>query len=163
MIQTTRPQDSPKPRRRLLTAGIRAQAVLNLSDNIASLKNSGRAAEALQAEHEAIESVLDSLWDAVSAGASRADVIELLNATIDFCGTHFADEEAFMRTCDYAHLDAHVAAHRQLLATFVAARRTASGEGLVLAVMDVAELLDAFHQHVSSFDAELGTYPIASS
>jgi hemerythrin-like metal-binding protein len=103
-------------------------------------------------EHDAIESVLTSLSEAVLKGASREEVIELLNALIDFCATHFADEEGFMRQSGYAHLPAHAAAHKQLLAKFVRARRGASGEGLPLATLDAVDLLHAFHEHVATFD-----------
>jgi hemerythrin len=108
--------------------------------------------EALRAQHNAIESVEQRLWDAVLSGASRAEVINIMNAAITFCSTQFAGEEAIMRNRNYEHLAAHIVAHKQLLTEIVGARRNAAGEGLSLAVLDVSAMLDAYHKHVDTFD-----------
>jgi hemerythrin-like metal-binding protein len=134
------------------TTGAHWQEIIRRADDIRSLKDRGCAVEALQVEHDAIELMLNHLGEAVVCGACRAEVIEILNASIDFCGTHFADEEGFMRKSGYAHLDAHILAHRHLLGKFVAARRSASGEGLPLATLDAVDLLHQFHEHVKTYD-----------
>ena len=134
------------------TTGAHWQEIIRRADDIRSLKDRGCAVEALQVEHDAIELILNYLGEAVLCGACRAEVIGILNASIDFCGTHFADEEGFMRKSGYAHLDAHILAHRHLLAKFVAARRSASGEGLPLAALDAVDLLHQFHEHVKTYD-----------
>jgi len=112
--------------------------------------------EALRAQHNAIESVGERLWDAVLSGASRAEVINIMNAAITFCSIQFAGEEAIMRNRSYDHLAAHVAAHKQLLTEIVLARRNAVGEGLSLAVLEVWAMLDAYHKHVDTFDLAFG-------
>ena len=99
-----------------------------------------------------IEAVLESLTEAVFSGAGRADVNAILDTSIDFCATHFADEEAFMRKGGDADLEAHVAAHKQLLAKFVNAQRYARGDGISLATLDVVGLLQNFHEHVATWD-----------
>jgi hemerythrin len=134
------------------TTGAHWQEIIRRADDIRSLKDRGCAVQALQVEHDAIELILSHLGEAVICGACRAEVIEILNASIDFCGTHFADEERFMRQSGYAHLDAHILAHKHLLGRFVAARRSASGEGLPLATLDAADLLHQFHEHVKTYD-----------
>src|SRR5260370_14943047 len=134
------------------TTGAHWQEIIKRADDIRTWKDRGCAIEALQVEHDAIELILNHLGEAVLSGASRTEVIENLNASIDFCGTHFADEEGFMRKISYAHLDAHILAHRYLLAKFVAARRSASGEGLPLATLDTVDLLHQFHEHVKTYD-----------
>lgn len=136
----------------LRSAGAQRQAIIKRAEDIHTLKSRGRAFEALQAEHEAIEMVLRCLAEAVLSGVSRAEVIEILNASIDFCATHFADEEGFMRESGDSHVDAHAVAHKQLLARLVAVRRSASGEGLALATLDAVGLLRAFHEHVKTWD-----------
>jgi hemerythrin-like metal-binding protein len=133
-------------------ADTQRQAVIARAEGIHFLNNRGSAFEALEAEHDAVELVLQNLREAVLSGANRAEVIEILNTSIDLCATHFADEEEFMPKNGYAHLDTHVAAHKQLLAQFVEARRNGSGEDLPLATLDVAELLHAFHRHVETYD-----------
>ncbi len=134
------------------TTGAHWQEIIQRTDDIRTLKDRGCAVEALQVEHDAIELILDCLGGAVLCGAGRAEVIEILNASVDFCGTHFQDEEDFMRTSGYAHLDAHILAHKGLLARFVAARRSASGDGLSLAALDAVDLLHQFHEHVKTYD-----------
>jgi hemerythrin len=143
----------PDDARWLRSAGTRRQAIIRLAEEIHTLKHRGCEFEAEQVEHDAIELVLQSLWDAVLSGASRVEVIEILNTLIDFSATHFADEEGFMRTSGRADVDSHVIAHKGLLAAIVAARRCAAGEGLSLAVLDVADLLNDFHRHVKTWDA----------
>jgi hemerythrin-like metal-binding protein len=149
MTQVVREQDDGRWMR---SAGTYRQTIIRLAEEIHSLKNRGSSFEAEQVEHEAIDLVLQSLWDAVVSDASRAEVIEILDTLVDFSATHFADEEEFMRKRGYAVASAHVSAHKQLLAAIVAARRCASGEGLSLAVLDVADLLNDFHQHVKTWD-----------
>jgi hemerythrin-like metal-binding protein len=139
-------------------AGARWQAIIKRADDIRTLKDRGCAVEALQGEHDAIELILTSLGDAVLSGAEQAEIIEILNASIDFCVAHFADEEEFMRKGGHAQLDAHVAAHRHLVAKFVAARQSASGDGLSLATLDAMDLLHEFHEHVRTYD--LATQPL---
>jgi hemerythrin len=136
----------------LRSDGTCRQAIITLAEKIHVLKHRGSEREAEQVEHEAIDLVLRNLWDAVVSDVSREEVIEILNTLIDFSATHFADEEGFMRKNGHTDLDAHVAAHKRLLADIVAARRCASGEGLSLAVLDVADLLNDFHKHVKTMD-----------
>lgn len=132
-------------------AGTHWQAIIKRADDIRTLKDRGCAVEALEVEHEAIELILTSLSDAVHSGAEAEEVIEILNASIDFCGAHFADEEEVMR--ESGDLQApHISAHRHLLAKFVAARRRAAGECLSLATLDAVDLLHEFHEHVRTFD-----------
>jgi hemerythrin-like metal-binding protein len=151
----------------LETTGVHWQEIIRRADDIRSLKDRGCTVEALQVEHDAIEMILNRMGEAVLCGACRAEVIEILNAAVDFCGTHFTDEEACMRESGYAHLDAHALAHKHLLSKFVAARRSASGDGLSLAALDAAGLLHQFHEHVKTYDLaaprSLRDTPIAHS
>lgn len=135
-------------------AGTHKQAVHALTEYVHSLNNHWTK-EALEAEHDAIEAVLQSLWKAVISGAGCAEIREILSAAVDLCATHFADEEEVMKRAGRgADMEPHVAAHKQLLAKIVAARR-AAGEGMSLAVLDAADLLDNFHEHVSTYDVAL--------
>jgi len=111
--------------------------------------------EALEAEHEAIEAILQSLWKAVIAGADGVEVDEILNAAVDLCSTHFADEEEVMRRAGCLNMEPHIADHRRILAKIIAARQAAAGEGMPMAVLDATDLLDEFHNHVTTYDAAL--------
>ena len=143
--------DSTQPDWKRGTSAYR-QAIIARAEEIHNLKNGGCAAEALDVEHGAIQQILQSLCEAALCGANRAECIEILNTAVDFCATHFADEESFMRKHSDSHLNAHVAAHKRLLSKMVRARRGANGEGLPLATLDAADLLHDFHEHVATFD-----------
>src|ERR1017187_5076686 len=106
----------PHDRRWRRAADTQRQAVIARAEGIHFLNNRGCAFEALEAEHDAIDLVLQNLTEAVLSDANRAEVIEILNTSIDLCATHFADEEEFMLKNGCAHLDTHAAAHKQLLA-----------------------------------------------
>jgi hemerythrin-like metal-binding protein len=140
-------------------AADKKQAILKIAKHIDTLKTRGCMAEALKAEHEAIEMALQSLEAAVVSGASRAEVIDVMNAVIAFCAVHFEDEESLMRRSSYGRLRAHSAAHKKLLAKFVTARQGASGEGLSIATLDHLDLLHSFHGHVSVWDRQVPSTP----
>jgi hemerythrin-like metal-binding protein len=131
------------------------QVILKRAKRINTLNNRGCMPQALKAEHEAIETALLSLEAAVLSSASRAEIIDVMNALVAFCAVHFADEEAFMRRSCHSRLGAHAAAHKRLLAKFVAARRGASGEGISLATLDHLDLLLAFRRHVAVWDRQM--------
>jgi hemerythrin len=130
------------------SADTQRQAIIKLVNDIHTLKGQGCGSDALEAEHAGIELLLQGLKEAIVGGASRAEIIELLDTSIDFCAIHVANEKGFVQKSGYTGWDAHVAAHKHLLAMFVAARRRASGEGLSLATLDTIDSLHAFHQHV---------------
>jgi hemerythrin len=140
----------------LRSTGTHRQAIIPLAEELQTLESRGGTSEAEQVEH-AIQLILKRLWEAVLASAGRVEVIEILNTLIDFSATRFADEEGLMRKSGHADVDAHVAAHRRLWAEIVAARRSATGEGLSLAVLDVADLLNDFQKHVKTWDRAAST------
>ena len=134
------------------SADTQRQAIMKLAKDVHTLRGQGCASKALEAEHAGIELLLRGLKEAIVGGASRAEIIDLLDTSIDFCAIHVANEKGFMEKSGYTGWDAHVAAHKHLLAKFVAARRHASGEGLSLATLDAIDSLHAFHEHVMTWD-----------
>lgn len=69
----------------------------------------------------------------------------------DFCVTHFAHEEQMFQESGYFDLEAHAAAHRELLKVLRAAY-VDLGEGRLEATLDVSDLLNAFHDHIAHLD-----------
>lgn len=141
----------------LRRAGTQRQAILGRKEDIDTPNNRGSQSKALEAKLGAIELSLQSLADAVLSGANRAEVIKILNTSIDFCAAHLADEEGLMPKGGHAGVNAHCAANKGLLAGFVSARRSASGEGLSMATLDTVDLLHAFHNHVRVWDRSTAT------
>ena len=123
-----------------------------LAEEINVLKNRGSIAEALLAEHDAIEQMLQALREAVVAGADHVECIEILNTSVEFCAAHFADEEEFMQRNGHGFLKSHAHAHRELMRKFTNVIRRASTDGLSLAILDEVDLLCDFHEHVRTYD-----------
>jgi hemerythrin-like metal-binding protein len=139
-------------RRSRETAYTDGQPIITAAEHIGSLDSRNRTLQRLLDEHDAIEDLLKSLWKTALSGAGRLEIIEILDIAIAFCETHFKEEEEFMRTSGNANIEAHTAEHKHLLATVVAARQSASGPGLSMAVLDAADLLYDFHEHVRTYD-----------
>jgi hemerythrin len=94
------------------------------------------------------------LDEAILSGAGGADVIEILDASIEFCATLFSDEEKFMRKNGSADVMVHAMVNSRLLAKLTDARWYASGEGLSLAVLDAVDALHELRDHVNTHDRD---------
>src|ERR1700760_193193 len=127
------------------TASALGQAVVRRAEEIRQLRDTGREAEALEAEHDVLDQMLGALHRSVVSGGSRAECIDILDSVIDFCASHFRTEEALMGNLSPAQFNAHAAAHKELLTNMVKVRRRAVGSGLTLAGMDTVDLLHDFH------------------
>jgi hemerythrin len=141
------------------SASTQKHAIIKLAKEVHTLKSRGCVSEAMEVEHEAIKLVQQRLKEFIVCGASRAEVIELLNTSIAFCASHITHEEGFMRQTGCARMNAHVAAHKKLLTKVVGARRSASGEGLSLATLNAIDSLRAFHRHVRTWDLAAAVAP----
>lgn len=124
---------------------------MNEARIIKTLTDGGSIAAALRTEHSAIEEGLQTLGEAVLAGAEQDVVIGIVAKVEDFCVAHFAHEEQMLRDSGYVDVEPHAAAHGELLRVLHAAH-VALGEGQLEATLDVADLLNAFHDHVAQFD-----------
>jgi hemerythrin len=118
------------------------------------VKSDGPFLRLLRVEHNAIELMLRWLYKAIFSGAGGAEVIEILDASIEFCATLFADEEKFMRKNGRADVMVHAMVHSHLLAKLTDARWYASGEGLSLAVLDAVDTLHELKDHVNTHDRD---------
>jgi hemerythrin len=122
---------------------------------IKALTECGATTSALKAEHYAIEDALQTLDAALLAGARPESLAQIMDIVVDFCAAHFASEEDEFSKHGYAGAAGHKRAHDKLLKRFRAAREAVSngeGKGTLNAALDAAELLNAFHDHVSRFD-----------
>lgn len=118
---------------------------------IKTLASCGAINAALRTEHAAIEGALQTLGDAVLAGADAHLLTEITSRVLAFCVAHFDNEEKLFRDGRYSDVEAHVAAHQGLLGAIRAACKAVS-EGELEATLDVSDLLDRFQDHVVRFD-----------
>jgi hemerythrin-like metal-binding protein len=124
---------------------------------IRALTDCGANMAALQAEHSAIEDGLDTLDQAVLAGAPPEQLTRIVDIIIHFHEAHFSNEEEAFRDSGYPALDTHVKAHAIMLQKLRAAR-SAISEGQPEASLDVSDLLNTFHDHVAILDRPAHAY-----
>jgi hemerythrin len=120
---------------------------------ISALTECSAASGAIQAEHFAIEQALNTLNQAMLAGASPEQLTQIVDIAVDFHEAHFANEEQSFADCDYEGQDAHVRDHEKMLERLRAARREIS-TGKIEAILNVSDLLYAFHNHVAAYDRD---------
>jgi hemerythrin-like metal-binding protein len=75
-------------------------------------------AEAMEAQHELLTSLMRMLAERDAAGASKLELSGLLRELESCTASHFKEEEAYMRDVAYPKLDTHQLIHRDLLAMF---------------------------------------------
>lgn len=73
-------------------------------------------AEAMEAQHEVLASLMRTLAERDADGASKQELSALLCQLESFTAGHFKDEEAYMRDLSHPKLDTHQLIHRDLLA-----------------------------------------------
>jgi hemerythrin-like metal-binding protein len=124
---------------------------LDQAGAIKALSECGPIGAALNTEHDAIESALQALGDAMRAGASPRILTQIMDRVVDFCAAHFQNEEQEFRENGYADVEFHACDHKRLLSELKAAR-TAISDGQIEATMDASVLLNCFLSHVATFD-----------
>lgn len=72
-------------------------------------------AEAMEAQHEVLTSLMNSLARRDSEGATKAELSLLLRQLDSLTASHFAEEEVYMRELAHPKLDTHQIIHRDLL------------------------------------------------
>ncbi|MEY4547337.1 MAG: hypothetical protein RL685_3532 [Pseudomonadota bacterium] len=75
-------------------------------------------AEAMEAQHEVLTSLMRTLAERDANGASKAELSQLLRQLESFTESHFKDEEVYMRDLAHPKLDTHQLIHRDLLVMF---------------------------------------------
>jgi hemerythrin-like metal-binding protein len=118
---------------------------------IEALTDCGAITAALPSEHQGIENALQTLGDAMHAGASPEVLTKIMDMILRFCRDHFASEEQYLREHGYTRLKAHMSAHEKLVSSFLAVR-TAISEGQQKATLDASDLLNSLHSHIDGFD-----------
>jgi hemerythrin len=72
-------------------------------------------AEAMEAQHELLTSLMSSLAQRDGEGATKAELGQLLRQLESLTASHFAEEEVYMRELGHPKLDTHQIIHRDLL------------------------------------------------
>ena len=73
-------------------------------------------------DHKDLVNTVNSLHEAISAGAARGQIGQIIGNLAKYVDEHFSREEAFMETYDYPDLASHKRLHRHLTRTVYAIR-----------------------------------------
>lgn len=73
-------------------------------------------------EHRLLEDLIERLFERERAGATHAELMQILQDLELRTADHFRGEEAYMASVDYGGLSAHQRVHRQLLCEFARLR-----------------------------------------
>ena len=74
---------------------------------------------AMNAQHERLVAIMNTLYDRHGAGASKQELNSLLVQLRDATVAHFADEERFFDSVGFPGAAAHKRIHQKLVADFV--------------------------------------------
>ncbi len=124
---------------------------MDYARTIEALADSGATVAALEAEHEAIDSILNTLNKAMRAGADTAIIVRILDIVVDYCASHFAREEKFLREHGARNVDAHAAIHRTMGEQLLAIRARLNA-GCPTAALDLVDQLDTMRAHIKLGD-----------
>ena len=106
---------------------------------------------ALEGEHDAIESTIWTINKATLAGAAGTVIVQLMDMVIEFCSTHFANEENFLHERGADQVDVHAEAHAVLL-DYLRSVRTAISVGDPEGTLNAIDLLNRLKDHIDCFD-----------
>ncbi len=113
--------------------------------------DSARECPAVDREHDIIVKAMAGLHNAILEGRGAQVIVPLVDLLARFCAEHFEHEEAMMRDCEYAGLDAHAAAHSSLLRTVRELQRR-SREDVLPTIVDTMALLGRLSAHTNDYD-----------
>jgi hemerythrin-like metal-binding protein len=122
-------------------------------DDCSSCHESARGSAAIDREHDIIVKAMAGLHNAVLEGRGAAVIVPLVDLLARFCAEHFANEEGAMRDCDYTGVNAHAAAHEDLLRTLIELQGR-SREDVLPTIVDTMDLLGRLSVHTDRYDRE---------
>lgn len=109
-------------------------------------------------DHRHLVGLVNELYEAMKTGHGYEQVNALLDQLLAYADEHFANEEGFMRACNYPQIQAHILEHQEFRDKVGEMdRERRAGESL-----PSTELMDFLcswlRTHVFDSDKEFGTY-----
>ena len=112
----------------------------------------------IDADHQRLCALAQSLHRAMLDGRSKAFVEELLARLLDYTDYHFTHEERLMTRIGYPELRQHQREHEKLRSEVRAMQaRTASGE-VTMTIEVMLFLMNWLKQHTAASDQRIGAY-----
>lgn len=112
--------------------------------------------EQVDDDHKHLISLINTLFDAISAGQSNQVLGEILDQLLGYTESHFLREEVLMQKIGYDGYEEHKAAHDELM-NRVRELQAQYAAGLVVSPMNVFGFLgDWLFKHIKACDKHLG-------
>lgn len=114
----------------------------------------------IDAQHKELFERADALLSAMRSGQSGAEVDRLFWFLDDYCTSHFAAEERFMRAVKYPAADAHAGMHQTFTSEFdeIAGRLRRSGVSEAL-TLELQQLIAGWLvTHIRATDTKLAEF-----
>ena len=114
--------------------------------------------EAMDAQHRRLFDLINQLNEAISEGKGRQALSSILNALIDYTGTHFAEEEKLMEEASYPGIADQKQAHRAFVAKVLEFRQ-GFDSGTAMVGSDLVNFLaDWLVKHIGMSDLKYGPH-----
>ena len=84
----------------------------------------------MDGEHRVLIAKMNRTYELVAAGAPVPEQLQAFDDFIDYTAGHFRDEEKYMRSFAYPHLDMHCASHRAFVESLQGFRKEMAGGAL---------------------------------
>ena len=112
----------------------------------------------LDNDHRHLIGLVNELFEAMKEGHGYELINSLIDQLLEYTDKHFANEEGFMRACNYPYIEAHIREHREFREKVGEMdRERRAGE-----LLPSAELMDFLctwlRTHVFESDKDLGAF-----
>jgi hemerythrin len=108
--------------------------------------------EDMKVQHRRIDSLVDDVEAAITAGRSRRQTLWVLEDLLEYAVLHLADEEQFMATHMYPGLEEHAAIHQELRSGIAEMKR--GFEAGVAGLTEVRALRRTIIEHIEKWDQQ---------
>ena len=111
-------------------------------------------------QHRELLAAMSSYFEKYKMGIDRDGLVETMNYLVEYVKRHFSTEEHIMTLTDYADIDRHKKAHREMTETLVVLyRRLINGadiDDISSSLLDY--LQDWFISHLNNYDKKLAVF-----
>lgn len=110
----------------------------------------------LDAQHEQLLELWQSLYDAACGEAPHYELMHCLQELHDYMEYHFSREESLMELSCYPDAEEHKTLHREKIATLLTLTVVARGEGLTMEHINSMALW--VEEHIQTADKDLAVF-----
>ncbi|MDP2875387.1 MAG: bacteriohemerythrin [Holophaga sp.] len=114
--------------------------------------------ETIDHQHAALYETVNRLNDALKAGRSRQEMVDILAFLRTYTVDHFQAEETLMRETGYPGLEAHHALHKGLVHQVLELEEKYAAGTMILSIMTMHFLKDWLTNHIQDEDRKLAAY-----